>query len=211
VSNQRNGIEAFDQVVGMQDVLLASRFVLGALLTIAGLSKQLDRAAFRQAISRYRLVPARFVPSLAAFLSISEAVLGVGLLIGVALVPMALMSTALLLAFTAAVLIALARGERIPCGCFGSDASTMISRWTAVRNVTLTIAAAIVGTSGLIRDVGVWAPFTSPAGNSVEGIEFGAIAVSVVLALSLWQLGGAAVEFAHVSRAFTLTGSVADR
>jgi Methylamine utilisation protein MauE len=194
----------------MQDVLLAGRFVLGALLTFAGLSKQLHRAAFRQAISRYRLVPARFVPSLAAFLSISESSLGVGLLIGIALIPVAFLSAALLLAFTTAVWFALARGERIPCGCFGSDTSTLISRGTAVRNVALTLSAAIVGASALIRDVGFWAPFTSPGGDSVRGGELAAIAVAVCLALSLWQLSGAALEYARVSRTFTLRGSAED-
>src|SRR5437016_7292802 len=131
--------------VDVQDVLLAVRLVVGVMLTFAGISKQFDRVAFRQAISRYRLVPPRFLSALATFLSISEVVLGVGLLIGVAVVPMSFLSTALLLAFTMAVWIALARGERIPCGCFGNDVSTIISRRTALRNVTFTIAAAVVG------------------------------------------------------------------
>jgi len=194
----------------VQDVLLAGRLVVGTVLTFAGLSKQFDHAAFRQAISRYRLVPPRSVPPLAAFLSITEVALGAGLLIGIAVVPVAFLSAALLLAFTIAVWIALARGERIPCGCFGSDASTVISRRTAVRNVVLTIAAGIVGTSALIRDVGVWGPFTSPAGATLGGGELAAVALCVVLALSLWQLGGAAVEFELASRAFTFSGSARD-
>ena len=61
----------------------------------------------------------------------------------------ALAAAALLVAFTAAVALRLARGEAVPCGCFGETSPEPVGADTLVRNgVLLAVAAVAVATGG---------------------------------------------------------------
>lgn len=54
-----------------------------------------------------------------------------------------LAAAALLAAFTAFVIVKLARGERPPCACFGRLSTRPIGPWTVVRNLGLLVLVLI--------------------------------------------------------------------
>ena len=72
-----------------------------------------------------------------------EVALGAVLAVGLGRPWTALAAAALLAAFTLVVGVALARGQRPPCACFGRFSQRPISGWTVVRNVVLIAIAAV--------------------------------------------------------------------
>ncbi|MCF6744711.1 DoxX family protein [Blastococcus sp. KM273128] len=88
-------------------------------MLLAGAWKLPDPAAAVRAVRAYQLVPEMFVPPLAFGLPVLEIAIGLALLAGVFVRTAALASAVLLVAFTAGVLSAWARGLQIDCGCFG--------------------------------------------------------------------------------------------
>ncbi len=183
----------------MQGFLLAGRLVLGGLLVAGGAIKLLDRASYREAVWRYRLVPARVVPGVALAVAASEVFLGFGLLLGAAVPWVAVLTTTILLGFTGAVVIVLRRGERVPCGCFG-DSSRLISWWTVSRNLGLIALAAAIAVFATRNDVGLWAPLRSPAGEALPGTDFLGVALSGLLTICLWRLALATGAFLSAHR-----------
>ena len=116
---------------------LGARIVVGALFVVAGVLKLGAGAAFVEEIANYQLAS-----GLAGLMAIAlpsvEVLVGVVLAVG----PRAwcragmLAAALLLVAFTAAMASALARGIDLRCGCFGSESAT-VSGWTIARNVGL--------------------------------------------------------------------------
>jgi putative oxidoreductase len=125
-------------------LLLAARFLLGAVFLVAGALKLRDPTAFANDIANYQLAPA-LAPLLAAALPAVEVVVGLALLAlgGPWRRAAALCAGALMLVFTAAAGTALARGLDVTCGCFGS-ASGAVGWATIGRDLVLVAAAAVV-------------------------------------------------------------------
>jgi putative oxidoreductase len=113
------------------------RIVLGALFITAGVAKWQDPAAFAQEIANYQLLPG-LAPHLATLLPATE-ILG-GLAVAAGPRPWRQAGAAalfvLLIAFTAAVTAAAARGLDISCGCFGTG-SAPVTWLTVARNFGL--------------------------------------------------------------------------
>lgn len=115
--------------------------VVGLVLVFAGTAKLSGRDAWR-AQARALGAP----PWVAAVLPPVEVVLGAVLVFGLGSPWAALAAAGLLTAFTVAVVVRLARGQRPPCACFGRVASRPIGPLTVVRNVVLVglaVAAAV--------------------------------------------------------------------
>ena len=79
----------------------------------------------------------------------------------------------LLAVFTVAVAIRLRLGDQVPCGCFGETSSEPVSRATLVRNLVLTLIAAVGvlrsgGASSLSVAVGVVVGFAVVAESRVR-------------------------------------------
>jgi len=135
----------------MAVVLVVLLTVPCAVFAVSSWSKLRGLAAFEASLGAMRLVPTRFVRPVAAAVCGSEAVVAVGLLVGlwhrgVALV--ALAAAGLLLAvLTAAVVIVLRRGTVARCACFGGSGQRL-RRAHVVRNglllLVMAAAAALV-------------------------------------------------------------------
>jgi len=111
------------------------RVVLGALLVLSGLLKVGDREW--PATARQFGAPApvgRALPWV-------EIVVGVG--VGAQLWPAAAVALFLLATFTILAARQLQRGNRVPCGCFGSLSRRPISGTTLVRNLVLCVMAVV--------------------------------------------------------------------
>lgn len=123
---------------------LVFRFDLGLAFAVAGLSKLRDLRAFTEAVFGYKLVSDRVGVLIARLLPPTEAALGLLLLLGLAGREAAAAIGVLLAVFTGAIVINLARGREIDCGCVGSGVTQTITWFTVIRNICLLGAAAVV-------------------------------------------------------------------
>lgn len=83
----------------------------------------------------------------AGLICLLEATTGSFLLLGLAITPVSLFALAMLTGFTAAVLLAVWRKERLSCGCFGGYNNSIVGLNTVVRN-SLLAAMLVVGVQG---------------------------------------------------------------
>ncbi len=128
----------------MSLVVLAARLVVGALFVVAGVLKLGDPTAFATEIANYRFF-AELAPWLAVTLPPTEIVVGAALIVA----PRtwrraaALAAAGLLVMFTVAIAHVVRAGINVDCGCFGGN-SGPVTAWTAVRDLALLAATAIV-------------------------------------------------------------------
>ena len=122
---------------------MTARIALGVVLLATGAAK-LRRPGWPATATAFG-APGWLVP----LLPWAELVLGGLLAAGVGHPWTALAAAALLVAFTAAVAVRLARGEAVPCGCFGETSPEPVGADTLVRNgVLLAVGAVAVATGG---------------------------------------------------------------
>ncbi len=124
----------------MEYLGLAARLVIGGLFVVAGLGKLRHRAEFVRAVADYRILPAALVRPVARTLPVLEVVMGVFLLLGVLIVPVAVLAAVVLVAFAGAIWINVQRERRIGCGC-GFARREQVSNTLVVRNGLLTLLA----------------------------------------------------------------------
>lgn len=121
-------------------VILAVRLLLALMFVAAGAAKLADRPGSARAAEAFG-APAQISPALAIALPVLELVLGLGLLSTSTVQPSAIGACALLLVFTAAIGIALARGKAPDCHCFGQLHSAPAGPATLIRNGVLAVIA----------------------------------------------------------------------
>jgi thiol-disulfide isomerase/thioredoxin len=144
-------------------LVIVVRLLLSAVFALAAVAKLADRGGFRRTLTAFG-VPAGPAGPLAVALPVAE------LLVAVALLPAgtawwgAVGALALLLAFTAAIAVNLARGRRPACNCFGQVGAAPIGWSTLIRNGVLAAAAGVVVARGPAA--------TGPGpGDLVEGVS----------------------------------------
>jgi putative oxidoreductase len=95
------------------------QIALAAVFIFAGALKAADPNAFAEEIMRYQLAPWPVAVALALWLPFLEMAAGAAILIPALRAGALAIVTALLIAFTVALLSAWQRGLNIDCGCFG--------------------------------------------------------------------------------------------
>jgi len=133
-------------VIGRIDrrVVALLRVGLGALFVAAAWPKLNDPAGFAEAVSHYHLLGDTAGRVLALVLPAVELLAGLGLILGVVHHGASLLVFAMMVMFTGAVGIALARGLDISCGCFDTEGGTKVG-WAKIgENLALTAAALVV-------------------------------------------------------------------
>lgn len=123
--------------------------LLSGVLAFSGVMKLIDAGNGVEAVTGLG-VPAKVARPVATVLPYVELALAALLVVLAdrALLIVTVLATLLFLAFTVAVLVQLARGQRPPCHCFGALSAEPIGWSTGVRNVLLTgLAVAAVFTS----------------------------------------------------------------
>jgi len=128
----------------MKALVLVARLVVGALFVVAGALKIGDPTAFATEIANYRFF-SELAPWLAVTLPAVEIVVGVVLLVAPAKWARAgsLAAIGLLVMFTVAIAHVVHAGINVDCGCFGGN-SGPVTAWTALRDLALIAAAALV-------------------------------------------------------------------
>jgi hypothetical protein len=166
----------------MAVVLVALLTVPCAVFAVSSWSKLRGRAAFVASLEAMRLVPARLVRPVAAAVSGAEAVVAVGLLVGlwhrgVALVALAAAGP-LLAVLTAGIVVLLRRGTVAHCACFGG-AGQLLRRAHVVRNGLLLL---VVGAAAALVVA------TGPAGPAATALGAFAGGVGALLLIRLDEL-----------------------
>jgi len=124
------------------DVVAAvARVVLAAVFAVAAWGKLTDQAGTRQAVGDFG-VPTPAAAAVAFALPVAELAAAVLLLLGDVIGAVA--ALVLLVLFTVAVGLSLARGRRPDCHCFGQARSQPVSGRTLARNAVLVLLAALV-------------------------------------------------------------------
>jgi len=101
---------------------LVARLLLGLVFALSAVTKITAPGAFRDGVAAYHLLPRDLITPFAMALPWIEALIALYLLIGLFLRPTAIVTAALLVMFTAAIAISLARGNTgHGCGCFGDS------------------------------------------------------------------------------------------
>ncbi|MEY2445000.1 MAG: hypothetical protein QOE00_1580 [Ilumatobacteraceae bacterium] len=120
-------------------MIAAASAVLGAVFLLAGILKVSAPLQWRAQAAGLG-VPRRA----AVGVPFAEMVVGALLVCQVARRPVALVAAALLIAFTALLIVRLSQGRRPPCACFGALTAKPISWGSVARNVALLALAAAV-------------------------------------------------------------------
>jgi putative oxidoreductase len=130
-------------VIGNHYLLLAVRLVLGFLFVFASVEKISQPEEFAKAIMNYHLVFIPAVNILAIALPWIELFAGLFLLSGILVRASSLLLTLLLCIFALAILISIARGLDISCGCFETMAARKVG-WTAIGEDVLMLAGSVL-------------------------------------------------------------------
>ena len=124
-------------------VVLAARIGTGLVLAFAGLAKIGDPQAFAAQVHNFRILPVALENVAAMTLPWIELVAALALFLGVRSRAAAVLATALLAVFTAAVLAAIYRDIDIECGCFGTADSTRVGWAKVAENVAMLALAGV--------------------------------------------------------------------
>jgi hypothetical protein len=118
----------------MSDLGLSASVAVAAVLVMAAVPKLRDGKAFHLIVREFGVVPARLTVPVARALPIAEVLLAAGLIVPLLRRGSAIAAAILIGIFTIATLIALRSSSGVPCGCFGMDRTTTVSRLSLVRN-----------------------------------------------------------------------------
>ena len=123
-----------------------ARLLLGAVWLVAGATKITDLQASVRAVRAYALLPEPVVQIVGPGLPPAELLLGALLVLGAGVRVSAVLSAALMTAFTVGISSAWARGLRIDCGCFGSGGTLAAGAdptygWELLRDAGLLVLA----------------------------------------------------------------------
>lgn len=124
----------------MEYLGLAGRLVIGFVFLVAAVPKLRDPAVFRSSVAAYKILPEALVTPAARMLPPLEVVVGIMLIGGLFIVPVAVLAAAVLAAFAGAIWYVVERGSKIGCGC-GFRGLQQVSRKLVARNAVLTVAA----------------------------------------------------------------------
>jgi uncharacterized membrane protein YphA (DoxX/SURF4 family) len=137
-------MSSFLDALHQPHVQLLLRLVLGGLLLLAGVSKLTDRAAFREAVANYDVLPLWLERPFAALVPLMETALGVLLLIGLGTRVAAALAAPLFLSFAIAIGINVWRGRSFDCQCFGAAQREGIGPTALLRSSLLVLGALVV-------------------------------------------------------------------
>src|SRR4051794_1532261 len=131
----------------MEAAVLVARLVLAGVFIVAGVGKLADLPGFRATLRGFRVGERLSRISAVAF-PIAELATAVALLVQPSAIWGAAAALVLLVAFTGAIVNALARGEAPDCGCFGALQSAAVGRRQVIRNAVLAALAVFVVAEG---------------------------------------------------------------
>ena len=142
------------QIANDPVVDLALRLSLAALFATAAFHKLRDPGTFTEALRNYRLLPRTITPAATVLLVASELAIVAALLAAPRSAAGAGGAAILLIAYSGAIGINLARGRRdVDCGCLGPRHRQTLSEWLLLRNGVAVAAALVMLAPDAARDL----------------------------------------------------------
>lgn len=129
-----------------------ARMLLGGVFVYASADKILHPLAFAKSINNYQILPDNLINLTAIILPWLELILGSLLIFGVWLSGAVALTNLLLAAFFAALLLNLARGLNVDCGCFSTTATVNPSTsWYVIRDTGFLLTGGFLFYRSLIK------------------------------------------------------------
>lgn len=125
-------------------LLFLLRTLLAFVFIYASVIKITNPSDFSQAIANYKLLPNNLVNILAIILPWIEVSAALLLLFGVSVKENSAIISGMLVVFIIAIVISLARGLNINCGCFGTVEGNEIGLTKLLQNIGLLIVGIIL-------------------------------------------------------------------
>jgi peroxiredoxin/uncharacterized membrane protein YphA (DoxX/SURF4 family) len=168
----------------MEVFLLILRLVLAAVFAVAGIAKVFDPAGSEKAAADFG-VPALLAKPVGRFLPAIELIVAAALLFTQYSWFAAIGAAALLLAFTAGMIVQIAKGNAPDCHCFGQLHSEPVGKSSVIRNLAL---LAVAG-------------FLIVSGKAVQGVSFLNTAQDIMLfGLGIVVIGLLAIAVAFLKK-----------
>jgi len=125
-------------------VLLICRIIVGLMFIVVGVGKIANPEEFAQEIANYQILPYLFVNITAIIIPWIELFAGILLLLGVQTKSSSIVIAVMTVVFTIAVIIAIAKGLNIECGCYSNIASQQVGLPKVLENIGLLILTFII-------------------------------------------------------------------
>jgi len=129
------------QLLSHPRLVRVCQIATGVVFALAGLAKVGDLGAFAEQIHNFRVVPIFAENLIAMTLPWIELVAAMALILGIRARDGAILAALSLAAFTLAVVIAMARGLDIECGCFGTSDGSRVGIVKVAQNLGLLAVA----------------------------------------------------------------------
>ena len=133
-----------NKILNNNILLLAIRLFLGFIFIFAAITKVSDPDGFSQSIYNYKLMPDFLINFLAIAFPWIELIAGILLVFGISVKENSAILSGLLVVFTIAIGISMARGLNIDCGCFGTVGGTKIGIQKILENIGLLVLGLIL-------------------------------------------------------------------
>ena len=135
-----------------------SVILLAVVFLSAGVAKIRSVDTLEGVVQNFRVLPARLARPFALVLPPAEIAIAAALAVPATRAYGAAAATALLLIFTVAIAINLARGRReIDCGCFSSTLKQTLNGWLVVRNAFLAVCSTALAATAWTEVAPSWA------------------------------------------------------
>ena len=125
-------------------VLLICRIIVGLMFIVVGVGKIANPEEFAKEIANYQILPYLFVNITAIIVPWIELFAGILLLLGVQTKSSSIVIAVMTVVFTIAVIIAIAKGLNIECGCYSNIASQQVGLPKVLENIGLLILTFII-------------------------------------------------------------------
>jgi len=134
---------ALRSLLGHAAVVRTCQIAMGLIFGWAALAKIGDPEGFATQLHHFRLVPIALENLFAVTLPWIELVAALALLVGVQRRAGALLVAFLMIVFTLAVALALARGLDIECGCFGTADASRVGAVKLLQNTGMVLMSLV--------------------------------------------------------------------
>ena len=132
------------KILNNKYLFLSIRIILGFVFVFAAITKVTDPIGFSQSIYNYKLMPDFTINFLAIAFPWIELVAGILLIFGIAVKENSAILSSLLFVFIIAIIISIARGLNIDCGCFGTVEGSKVGLLKILENTVLLIVGLIL-------------------------------------------------------------------
>jgi uncharacterized membrane protein YphA (DoxX/SURF4 family) len=123
---------------------LAVRMVAAAIWLVSGVAKVVDLSRFEAQVEAYKLLPGGLEAPFAYALPFVEIAIGLYVLVGLLVRPVAIFACLVMVVFIAAMAQAWARGLTLDCGCFGALARERVGLGAILRDAALGIPSLVL-------------------------------------------------------------------